>query len=74
VKHKTHFIEDARLHQRLIWIKSQLEPDAALDPPTSPNVIGSRLHGIVAKLKSMVSIPTGYEDETGFHFGEPPNK
>jgi hypothetical protein len=33
---------------------------------------GLHLHEIVAKLKNAVKIPTGYEDETGFHFGAEP--
>lgn len=29
----------------------------------------AHVRGIVAKLKRMVEIPTGYQDETGFHKG-----
>jgi hypothetical protein len=33
---------------------------------------GLHLHEIITKLKSVVEIPTGYQDETGFHFGAEP--
>jgi len=32
----------------------------------------SHLRELVANLKRIVEIPTGYEDETGFHFGAEP--
>jgi len=36
---------------------------------------GVHFHEIISKLKNIVEIPTGYEDETGFHFGlEPAEK
>ena len=36
-----------------------------------PQTGGLRLLNVVAKLRSMMTpeIPTGYQDETGFHFG-----
>ena len=33
------------------------------------NSFGAHLYDIVAKLKQVVQIPTGYQDETGFHSG-----
>jgi hypothetical protein len=74
VKHKTHFIQDICLHRKAAWIKSQLESDAMPDPSALSRGIHRRLHEVVIRLKGIVSIPTGYEDERGFHFGEPPNK
>jgi len=32
----------------------------------------SHWHEIVANLKHIVEIPTGYQDENGFHFGPEP--
>jgi len=34
----------------------------------------SHLHALVAHLKGIVKIPTGYQDETGFHLGTEPAK
>jgi hypothetical protein len=36
--------------------------------------IGAHLHEIIAKLSHAIQIPTGYQDETGFHFGVEPVK
>ena len=33
---------------------------------------GSHFHEIMAKLRNAMEIPTGYQDETGFHFGAEP--
>ncbi len=33
---------------------------------------GAHLHELVANLKKAFEIPTGYEDETGFHLGAEP--
>jgi hypothetical protein len=69
MKHKEHFIEEVHLDPKLAWIKARLESDALPDPLALPGKLHSHLHEIIAKL-----IPTGYQDETGFHFGEPPNQ
>ena len=34
----------------------------------------SHLREIIAVLKRKVVIPTGYQDETGFHFGTEPDR
>jgi hypothetical protein len=34
----------------------------------------SHLHEIVASLKRIAEIPTGYQDENGFHFGAEPRR
>jgi hypothetical protein len=76
VKHKTHFIQDTCSYRKVAWIKaqlSQLESEAMLDSSGLPHGIRRHLHGIITKLKSAISVPTGYEDETGFHVGEPPS-
>ena len=47
----------------------------ALHKPWShTGLFGLHLHEIVAKLRKAVSleIPTGYQDETGFHMGVKP--
>ena len=43
-------------------------------PNTASN--GLHLHGIIARLKNAIKleIPTGYQDETGFHFGVRPSE
>lgn len=41
-------------------------------PWTLTGSFGLHLHEIIAKLKSVVEIPTGYQDESGFHFGAEP--
>ena len=33
---------------------------------------GLHLHEIIAKLNSVMTIPAGYQDATGFHFGAEP--
>lgn len=33
---------------------------------------GAPLHEIIAKLRQAMRIPTGYQDETGFHLGAEP--
>jgi hypothetical protein len=33
---------------------------------------GSHLHEIIAKAGSAMAVPTGYQDESGFHFGAEP--
>ena len=35
---------------------------------------GLQLHEMTAKLGHMFQIPTGYQDETGFHYGAEPVK
>ena len=33
---------------------------------------GSFLHEIVTNLRNLVEVPTGYQDESGFHYGPEP--
>jgi hypothetical protein len=35
---------------------------------------GSHLREVIANLRHVVEIPTGYQDETGFHYGIEPAK
>jgi hypothetical protein len=35
---------------------------------------GLNLHELIAKLGHAFEIPTGYQDEKGFHFGDEPAK
>jgi len=35
---------------------------------------GLHLHEIIAKFGQSFEIPTGYQDENGFHFGAEPSK
>jgi len=42
-------------------------------PETAP--FGSLFRGLIAKTRNAVKIPTGYQDERGFHLGvKPPEK
>jgi hypothetical protein len=39
------------------------------------NSFGAHLHQVIAKLRQVVAIPVGYQDENGFHLGiEPAEK
>jgi hypothetical protein len=44
------------------------------EPLPDTAAFGSMFHGIIAKLRNTVriDIPTGYQDETGFHLGVKP--
>jgi hypothetical protein len=42
---------------------------AVVRPWLTTNSLGAHLHELLANLKSVLQIPTGYQDETGFHFG-----
>jgi hypothetical protein len=46
------------------------------EPLTDTAAFGSMLGGIIAKVRSAVriEIPTGYQDETGFHLGVKPTE
>src|SRR6267378_3797151 len=37
-------------------------------------LFGLHLHDVIAKLRKSMEIPTAYQDETGFHFGDEPAK
>jgi hypothetical protein len=41
-------------------------------PWPSTNSLAAHLHELFAHLKSVLQIPTGYQDETGFHLGAEP--
>jgi len=43
-------------------------------PWSNDHSFKSHLREIVASLKRMVEVPTGYQDERGFHFGTVPAK
>jgi hypothetical protein len=43
-----------------------------LKPWPQTSSFGAHFREIVAKLKQVVEIPVGYEDETGFHTGVAP--
>jgi hypothetical protein len=46
-----------------------------LKPWPQTGSFATYLHDVIAKLKSVMEIPTGYQDATGFHFGaEPANR
>jgi hypothetical protein len=40
--------------------------------PQTESFIGAHIRQFVAKLKGMFEIPTGYQDESGFHLGAAP--
>ena len=58
-------LKQAIMHKSAVTIHEPL-PDTA--------VFGSTFHGIVARVRNAVriEIPTGYQDETGFHMGVKP--
>jgi hypothetical protein len=43
-----------------------------LKPVPHASLFLSHLREMVVKLKNVMEIPTGYQDETGFHFGDEP--
>jgi len=56
--------------------KSVMQKNAATmhEPLPDTAAFGVMFHGIIAKLRNAVriDIPTGYQDETGFHMGVKP--
>ena len=49
------------------------QPDMLLSELWSETVsFGAPLRKVGAKLMSLVKIPVGYQDETGFHYGQEP--
>ena len=38
------------------------------------NSVRTHLKGIITKLEHLLVIPTGYQDESGFHYGVAPGK
>jgi hypothetical protein len=43
-----------------------------INEPFQTHPFGAYLRQIITKLASIVEVPVGYEDETGFHLGSEP--
>ena len=52
--------------------KQQMMPLPRVWPQTDTR--RSHLRQIVANLKRLVEVPTGYQDENGFHYGHEPER
>jgi len=64
---------------RLCFKQSVMHKNIAVIPEPLPDTVacGSMIRGIISKVRNAVriKIPTGYQDEMGFHMGvKPPEK
>jgi hypothetical protein len=52
---------------------TQKQHAMALEKPWQHGgTLRAQLHEIISNLKNALQIPTGYQDETGFHYGPEP--